>query len=461
MTLRTEASGVSPAATSATIVVVAAMAASVLAPLNSTMIVVALPTILADLDASLTWGSWIVISYLVAMAAVQPLGGSLGDRYGRRRMMLLGLAGFALASVVAAFAPSVEVLVVARTLQAITGASAIPNGTALVRTLIAATSQGRVLGLIGAGVGVAAALGPPLGGFVTEALGWRWIFAVNLVVLLPGLALVWRLPPATGRPSAGRFDLAGAGLVLVALVGLTLAATIWRVPGVPWPTAVALGATALAAAAALRRHVRRVAAPILDLGLFARPGFSAAGISILGSNLTMYTILLAVPVFLTQVVAWGARDIGGLLAGMSVLMMVFGPVGGWLSDRYGRRAPALAGTLLAALGTLPLTALSATWSWAAYLAPLVVVGAGIGLASAPVHAAAMQAARAGAAGQAAGLFSTMRYLGSILGTAAMAAILGATPDVAAFRALFALLVATALIAAAASARLPRGVAGPD
>jgi EmrB/QacA subfamily drug resistance transporter len=442
-------------------VLLTAMAASVLAPLNSTMIVVALPHLLADLGASLTWGSWIVISYLVAMAAVQPLGGSLGDRYGRRRMMLFGLAGFALASVMAALAPSVEVLVVARTLQAITGASAIPNGAALVRTLVAATSQGRVLGLIGAGIGVAAALGPPLGGLVTETFGWRWIFAANLVVLVPGLALAWRLPAGTARPSTGRFDLVGAGLVLVTLVAATLAATIWRLPGVPWFAALALGGGALAAGATLRRHLLRAAAPILDLGLFARPGFAAAGVSILGSNLTMYTILLAIPVFLTQVVEWGARDIGTLLAGMSVLMLVFGPVGGWLSDRYGRRAPALAGTTLAALGTLPLAAVSAGWSWAAYGVPLVVVGAGIGLASAPVHAAAMQAARAGAAGQAAGLFSTMRYGGSILGTATMAAVLGASPDVAAFRALFAVLVAAALVAAVASSRLPRGVAGPD
>jgi EmrB/QacA subfamily drug resistance transporter len=459
MSLRTDAAAASPTAASVTVVVVAAMAASVLAPLNSTMIVVALPAILADLGATLTWGSWIVVSYLVAMAAVQPLGGSLGDRYGRRRMMLLGLAGFALASVVAAIAPSVEVLVVARTLQAVTGASAIPNGTALVRTLLAPSSQGRVLGLIGAGIGVAAALGPPLGGLVTEALGWRWIFAVNLVVLGPGIALAWRLPARTEPPSAGRFDLGGAGLVLVTLVALTLATTTWRLPGVPWYAAVALGGTALASGAALRRHAGRVAAPILDLGLFARPGFLAAGVSILASNLTMYTVLLAVPVYLTRVVAWGPSDIGALLAGMSVLMMVFGPIGGWLSDRHGRRAPALAGALVAALGTLPLASVSATWSWPAYLVPLVVVGAGIGLASAPVHAAALQAARAGAAGQAAGLFSTMRYLGSILGTAAMAATLGAAPGVGAFRALFAMLAGAALVAALASSRLPRGVTG--
>jgi MFS transporter, DHA2 family, methylenomycin A resistance protein len=138
-------------------------------------------------------------------------------------------------------------------------------------------------------------------------------------------------------------------------------------------------------------------------------------------------------------------------------MLVFGPVGGWLSDRVGRRAPALAGTLIAMAGTAPLVAVSTGWTWPAYLVPLVVVGSGIGLAGAPVQAAAMQAARAGEAGQAAGAFSTMHYLGSILGAAGMATILGAADDERAFRLLFALLVIAAGVAAAASSRLPRGV----
>jgi EmrB/QacA subfamily drug resistance transporter len=440
-------------------VIVTAMLGGVLAPLNSTMIVVALPAILDDLGASLTWGTWIIISYLVAMAAVQPLGGSLGDRYGRRRLFLLGLGGFLLATVVAAFAWSVEVLIVARVVQAITGATAIPNGTAMVRTLVSATGQGRAFGLIGAGIGVAAALGPPLGGIIAEGLGWRWIFAANLVVLVPGIALALRLPRHGGPRAAGRFDLPGAALLLGALVTLALAATLWRVPGMTWTTTAVLAVVGTAAAFALRRHVGRVTAPILDLTLLRRPGYLSAGLTVLATNMTMYTIMLAVPVFLTQVVAWGARDIGLLLAGMSVLMMVFGPVGGWLSDRVGRRTPAMAGALLAALGTVPLLWIDAGWSWPAYLLPLVVVGMGIGLAAAPVQAAAMQVARPGEAGQAAGLFSTMRYLGSIIGSAGMAAILGEAAGVGAFRALFAVLVVAASAALWSSSRLPRGVQG--
>jgi DHA2 family methylenomycin A resistance protein-like MFS transporter len=439
-------------------VVPAALSASVLAPLNSTMIVVALPTMLEDLGASLTWGSWVVVSYLVAMAAVQPLGGSLGDRFGRPRMMRLGLVGFTLATLAAAVAPSVEILVVARTLQAVTGASAIPNGTAMVRAWLPTARQGRALGAIGAGVGLAAALGPPIGGVVTDALGWRWIFAVNLLVLLPGMVWAFRLPRTEPSEGAARFDVRGAGLVLVLLVAGTLAGTIWRVPGVSWPVAVGSGIVALAAGAALRVHVGRSPSPVLDFGLFRRPGFLASGLSVAFSNLAMYTVLLAVPVFLAQRAGWQAREIGWALAGMSVLMMIFGPIGGDWSDRRGRRAPAVTGALIAALGISPFVAIDAGWSWAWFVASLMVVGTGVGVASAAVQAAALQVAGRESAGQAAGLFSTMRYLGSITGTATMAAVLGAAPGDASFRVLFVVLVAAAVAAALASWRLPATVA---
>jgi EmrB/QacA subfamily drug resistance transporter len=439
-------------------VVATAMLAGVLAPLNSTMIVVALPQILADTGATLTWGTWIVLSYLVAMAAVQPLGGSLGDRFGRRRLLLIGLGTFSLASLAAALAPSVEVLVMARTVQAIAGAIAIPNGTALIRALVEPGRHGAAFGLVGAGIGVAAALGPPVGGIVAEALGWRWIFAANLAVLVPAVVMTLRLPRGEAHGS-GRFDVSGAIMLLTTLVAAALAMTVWRVPDAPLALPVALAVAAVAAGASLRAHVARVPAPVIDLQVLARPGFLPAGLSVLFVNLTMYTVLLAVPVFLTRVASWAPRDTGLVLAAMSVLMLVCGPLGGWLSDRVGRRTPALVGALLAAAGTLPLTLIAPSWSWPAYVGALAVIGAGVGLTNAPVQAAALQAVGAGEAGRAAGLFSTMRYAGSILGSAAMAAILADGSTVAPFRTLFAVLVIAAVLAATSASRLPRPTRG--
>ena len=337
-----------------------------LAPLNSTMIAVAIPDLLRDFDRSLAWGSWIVTSYLVAMAAVQPLGGALGDRYGRRRLFLIGLTLFLAATVVAALSWHIEVLIVARTVQAVSGAAAIPNGTALVRSLVAPERRGRAFGAIGSAVALAA----------------------------------------------------GAGLALV-------------------------------------RHSERSPNPVLNLALLRARGFTPAVATILLSNLSMYTLLLSLPLFLTGWDLWNSAQVGLLLAGLSLPTIVFSPLGGRLSDSIGRRAPAFVGTALISLGALPFLAISPNWSWPLYLIPLVLIGAGLGLSMAPVQTTAIETAPSAQSGQAAGLFSTMRYLGSIVGSSIMAAVLiGAAPPVGNFRILYAVLFLSACGAVLAAWSLP-------
>ena len=442
-------------------VLVTAALGTMLAPLNSTMIVVALPRILDDFNRSLTWGSWIVISYLVAMAAIQPLGGSLGDRYGRQRLFLLGLGVFGIATILAALAWNIEVLILARTLQAVSGAAAIPNGTALVRGLIPAARQGRAFGTIGAGIAVAAALGPPLGGILTDTLGWRWIFAANLLIIIPAMTLGLRLP-AGGGSRTGRFDVPGAVFLTVALVSLALSLTVWRLEDVPLAVAPLFGVIAVVFGLALRWQGRRVERPVLNLGLFRRPAYLPATLTVLLSNLTMYTLLLSLPIFLSTRHDWSSSQIGLLLAAMSAQMVVFSPLGGRLSDRYGRRLPAVMGTSLIAAGAAPYLMLSTAWPWYVHAVTLTVVGIGIGLSSAPVQTAAIEAAASEDTGQAAGLFSTMRYLGSITGAGIMAAILtGAAPAVSEFRWLYVLLVAAGCGAALCATRLPSPAKRPS
>jgi len=429
---------------------------TMLAPLNSTMIAVAIPSLLGDFDRSLAWGSWIVTSYLVAMAAVQPLGGALGDRYGRRRLFLIGLALFLVATVVAALSWRIEVLLVARTVQAISGAAAIPNGTALVRSLVPAERRGRAFGNIGSAIAVAAGLGPPVGGILTAALGWRWIFAANILLLAPALLLGWRLPADSPAPRTGRFDLRGAALLTLGLISLVLSLTAWRLPGAPLLLAPVLGLFAAAAGFALVRHSRRFPDPVLNLALFRARGFTPAVATVLLSNLAMYTLLLSLPLFLTAWSLWDSARIGLLLAGLSLPTIVFAPLGGRLSDRLGRRAPAVVGMVLITLGALPFLAVYPTWSWLVYTGPLVLIGAGLGLSMAPVQTTAVETAHSSQAGQASGLFSTMRYLGSILGSSVMAAVLsGAVPPVGSFRVLYAVLFLSACGATIAALRLPK------
>ena len=428
---------------------------TMLAPLNSTMIAVALPELLRDFEHSLTWGSWIVTSYLVAMAAVQPLGGSLGDRYGRRRLFLIGLTLFLAATVVAALSWSIEVLIAARTVQAMAGAMAIPNGTALVRSLVAPERRGRAFGNVGAAIAAAAGLGPPIGGVLTAALGWRWIFAANLLLLAPALVLGWRLPADSPAPQRRRFDVRGATLLTLGLVSLVLALTIWRLPGAPLELAPAFGLFAAVAGLVLIRHGKRSPNPVLNLALFRARGFTPAVTNVLLSNLAMYTLLLSLPLFLAGWSTWGSAQVGLLLAGLSLPTILLSPLGGRLSDRVGRRTPVVVGACLISLGVLPFLAIGPTWSWPHYLLPLILVGAGLGLSMAPVQTTAIETAPSSQTGQAAGLFSTMRYLGSILGSSIMAAVLiGPTPPVENFRILYAALLLSACGAIFASWRLP-------
>ncbi len=428
---------------------------TMLAPLNSTMIAVAIPSLLGDFDRSLAWGSWIVTSYLVAMAAVQPLGGALGDRYGRRRLFLVGLTLFLVATVVAALSWRIEVLLVARTVQAISGAAAIPNGTALVRSLVPPERRGRAFGNVGAAIAVAAGLGPPIGGILTAALGWRWIFAANLLLLAPALVLGWRLPADSPAPQAGRFDLRGAALLTFGLVSLVLSLTTWRLPNTTVFLAPVLGLFAAGTLLALVRHSAWSPNPVLNLALLRARGFTPAVANVLLSNLAMYTLLLSLPLFLAGWSTWGNAQVGLLLAGLSLPTVVFSPLGGRLSDRVGRRTPVVVGACLTSLGVLPFLAIDPAWSWPLYIFPLILVGAGLGLSMAPVQATAMETAHSSQTGQAAGLFSTMRYLGSILGSSIMAAVLiGPTPPVENFRILYVALFLSACGAIFAGWRLP-------
>ena len=441
-------------------ILVTVVLGAMLAPLNSTMITVALPTLLGDFGRSLVWGSWIVASYLVAMAAFQPLGGSLGDRYGRRRLFLIGLMLFLVATVVAALSWSIEVLIAARTVQAVAGATAIPNGTALVRSLIVPERQGRAFGIVASAIALAAGLGPPLGGALTAALGWRWIFAANILLIAPALILGLRLPAVSSATSTGRFDLRGAALLICGLVSLVLALTVWRLPGVPLVLAPVLGLLAVGMSLALVLHTGRSPKPVLNLALFRARGFTPAVTTVLLSNLTMYTLLLSLPVFLVGWGNWGDAHVGLLLAGLSLPMVFFSPLGGRLSDRSGRRLPAFSGTVLIALGTLPFLAIAPFWSWPLYLAPLFLLGIGSGLSIASLQATAIETVSLGQAGQAAGLFSTMRYLGSILGSSVMAAVLnGSTPPVDNFRLLYAALFLSACGAIITAWGLPTWIRG--
>jgi EmrB/QacA subfamily drug resistance transporter len=397
--------------------------AAALIPLNSTMIAVAIPDVGADLHAGVRTTTWLVSGYLIAMAALQPLGGKLGDRLGRRRLIVGGLAVFGAASLGAGAVSSIGLLIALRGTQAVAGALMFPSAMALLREHLPADRRGRGMGMLSAAIGLAAALGLPLGGALVALGGWRLIFFVNGPLVLLAIALAISLVPARAGTSRGRFDALGA--VLLCLVLLGLAALVGSLHRLGAPAAAAAAVVLVVAAWGLLRHERRHPDPVLQPRLFSNAAFAGATAAVALSNLAMYGVLLAVPIFFTSRADWSSFKVGGVLAAFSIAMVAASPPGGRLVDRLGARVMAVGGLTAFAAGLVPLAIASdgiATWLM---VLTLMVCGVGLGLANPAVQAAALGALTERDAGAGSGLFSTARYLGSILAASLLGLLLGA------------------------------------
>lgn len=405
---------------------VAIALSSMLAPLNSTMIAVALPRLITELQTNVAAASWLVTSYLIAMATLQPIAGKLGDRWGRRALILGGLVCFGAASLAATWAPNLPLLIGFRLLQAISGAIAIPNGVALVREVVPGDRRATSFGLISSAISLAAAIGPPVGGVLMSLAGWRAIFFVNFLLILPALLLGWwaipqRQPSQTNRP----FDWGGSLLLAAVLASLAGFLSQMRQGSLAIAPGLAV-AGVVALVAALFVYEARHPDPIIQLRFFRQRAFAAANGAIALSNLAMYVTLLSLPILLSQRAGWNDSQIGFVLAAFSGMMILGSPLGGYGSDRWGRRIPTVAGLALFTLGLLPLVMQAAAVPLRLLLPGLAIAGAGMGASMAGLQTSAIESLKPEAAGVAAGVFSTSRYLGSIIGSSILAGILSSS-----------------------------------
>jgi EmrB/QacA subfamily drug resistance transporter len=428
---------------------------NLLVPLNSTMIVVALPLIGRDLGADRVTLAWLVTSYLIAMASLQPIAGRLGDRFGRRRFMLGALAYFIVASVGAALAPNLLVLVAFRLQQAIAAASVVPNSLALLRGGSVDGKAGTYFGISGATTSIGAAIGPLLGG-VLSAIDWRLIFLVNLPLAGFALFIAWRSLPAGDPPRrTAHPDLAGAIAlgVLLSVAAWTLTESGTSAGGI---TVALLGLVAVGAIVFVRYEANH-ADPALPPFLFRTRGFTAANLTIALSNLALYGTFLAVPVILAGS-GPGATLRGGIaISVQSVAMIVLSPVSGALVDRVGARWPTALGGGLIAVG-LAILALSGRPSdFVTLLVCLPITGAGVALTFPATRIAALDAVPERYAALASGVTSSSRYFGGMIGALVAGIALVDVTDAAAGR-LFLILAASGVAAAVVGSRLPRGAA---
>lgn len=380
--------------------------AALLAPLNSTIIAVALPTISTAFVASPAVATrWLVTAYLVVTIVAQSPAGKLADLWGTSRVLTLGRSMFGIGALLSAFSPSLPVLGAGRALMALGGAFTIPTVFAFIRNSVPYERRGRVFGVFGAIMGAAAAAGPIIGGFLTARFGWHSIFFVTVPVVLLSFALVppYRVPERDARKQPARFDFAGSALLGVAV--LLLVAAIER-------SHAALAVAAVAAMIVFVFRELQSSDPVLDVRLFTHAAFAAGSAIVALQNLAMYGLLFILPF----VIPGNPAASGRMLLLFTAGMVLASPLGGRLSDAIGARIVSVAGAITATAGA---------WMFVigAPLVPsLILMGAGIGIATSPSQAAAMSAIAASKAGVASGALSTMRYLGGVTASGLVAVI---------------------------------------
>ena len=401
--------------------VLASTVASGMAFLDGTVVNVALPHIGADLHADLAGLQWTVNAYTLALASLVLLGGALGDRYGRRRVFLTGVTWFTVASVLCGLSPGIGVLIAARTVQGMGAALLTPSSLALLQSSFVDKDRARAIGAWSGLSGVATALGPFVGGWLIDALSWRWIFFMNvpLAVVAVLAALAW-VPSGREADRTAPFDILGAVLGALGLAGIVYALIDHGIRAVP---AAIVGVLATAAFGVLEH--RRGDRAMLPLTLFTRRQFTVINVV----TLFVYAGLGGLTFFLIvelQVVA----GFSALLAGVSMLpvtllLLVGSARAGALSSRIGPRWPLTAGGLIAAGGVLLFQLVGPhTVYWTHVLPGAILLGTGMTLTVAPLTAAVLAAAPTEQAGSASGVSNAVARSGGLLAIAALPLVVG-------------------------------------
>jgi EmrB/QacA subfamily drug resistance transporter len=390
--------------------------------LDNLVVVTALPVIQQDLGATLSELEWVVNAYTLTFAVLLLTGAALGDRFGRKRMFIVGLAIFTAASVLAALAGDINVLIVARALQGLGAAIVTPLTLTILSGATPPEKRGAILGAWGGIAGLAVAIGPVVGGAIVEGIDWQWIFWLNVPIGLVALPLAWRQLSESYGPY-GKLDLPGLALSALGLFAVVLGVVQSNTEG--WGSGQVLGLIAIGIVllAAFVVWEGRSETPMLPLRFFRNRAFSAANGASVAMYFGMFGSIFLLTQFLQIIQGYSPLEAGVRMLAWTGVTMVVAPVAGALSDRVG-------GGLLMAVG-LALQAIALGWiaaiaeptvGFGSLLIPFIVAGAGMGLFFAPVANVVLSAVRPEEEGEASGANNALREVGGVFGVAVLAAI---------------------------------------
>jgi EmrB/QacA subfamily drug resistance transporter len=400
--------------------------------LDTTIVNIAVPELTVTLQASLDQVLWIVNAYTLTYAALLITGGRLGDLYGQKRLFMIGLGLFTLASAACGLAQSPAQLVATRVVQGIGGALLTPQTLAILTMVFPAHRRGTAFGIWGGVAGLATITGPTFGGWLVTALSWRWIFYVNVPIGIATLALAATVLPDFRLNRRHRLDwsgtvLASLGLLLICLGLIEGPSHRW---GQIWgfvtiPVILATG-VALLIVFGLQQRAHRDREPLIPPGVFADRNFAVMSGVVAAISFGMLGLFLPLVIFLQSVLSLTAVQAGLVLAPMSLASVASAPLAGRLADRYGGKDTLVTGLILWAGGVaLVLWATRPYQDRSELIIGLIIAGLGLGMTFAPLQTIAMHNVQPHMAGAAAGLMNTSRQLGAVLGSAAVGALLQA------------------------------------